>query len=142
MIKLAKNNRTCYFQQVFYYNRFMFNISNRLIKQVTMILYVANIQFWLFLLIYFISFETITSVSDYFECFVFGSEIIVFSLSFYGYIKQKKIIYIGSLIFVFLNAILSITDQIGSLDLISLVLNVSLFLSLLAQYKRLYKSHN
>jgi len=55
------------------------------------------------------------------------TEIIIFLIIFFALIYKNKFILISATIFLFINSILSITDEIGTLDLISLALSLILF---------------
>lgn len=111
---------------------------NRLIKQITYTLFIANIQFCLFVFIYysFVLNETANTIK-----ILLALEVVLFIISFYGIIHVNKTIYFGTLMFLLINSILLLTNHIGMVDLISLGLNGSLLLSLLTQF-HIFVSHS
>lgn len=103
------------------------------------IILIANIVFWTVMAIYF-SFFKFTSNEYYLILKVLlFFEPLFFAIAFIGLIKEIKIIYVLSIIFVFLNTILSITDEVGIYDIISLILNILALISLLLVWKQIFK---
>ncbi len=111
----------------------------RFLKQISYTLFIANIQFWLFIFVYtsFIVYKNNPDVL-YLKVLL-AIEPVLLTLVFYGFVHEQKILYSLGLILTLSNAILSVLDQIGTVDLISLALSVSLFLCLLTQFRLFYK---
>lgn len=103
------------------------------------ILLVISIIFWSIIVVYF-SFFKFPSNENYLllKIFLF-LEPLFFTIALFGLLKKIKIIYIFSIIFVLFNAILSITDQIGIYDIVSLGLNILILISLLSILKQIFK---
>ncbi len=100
---------------------------------------VVNIVFWCALAVYF-SFFKFASNEGYliFKILLFF-EPLFFAISLVGLLKKIKIIYTLSIVFVLLNAVLSIADEVGVYDVISLILNLLALASLLLVWKRIFK---
>lgn len=92
----------------------------------------VNVIFWFFIAFYF-SFFKFAEKSDYLILKVLlFFEPLVFICLFIGVIKKIKIIYFVGLFFLFINAVLSVTDEVGLLDIFSLFLNMVTFISFLS----------
>lgn len=92
----------------------------------------VNIVFWFFIAIYFSFFKfaekpeyLILKILLFFEPLIFVGLLV-------GIAKKIKIIYILGLFFLIINVILSITDEIGLFDIMSLLLNITTFVNLLS----------
>jgi len=102
------------------------NNSQKNILKINYAFIVLNIFFWLFVAIYF-SFFKFAQRPDYLLIkILLFFESLFFVLLLIGIANSIKIIYWGGLCFVFVNVLLSVTDQMGLFDLISLLL-ISLF---------------
>jgi hypothetical protein len=103
------------------------------------IILIANIVFWTVMAIYFSFFKF--SSNEYYLILkvLLFFEPLFFAIALIGLIKEIKIIYVLSTIFVFLNAILSITDEVGIYDIISLILNILALVSLSLVWKQIIK---
>ena len=58
-------------------------------------------------------------------------EPLFFASALFGIIKKNKVIFYLALIFTFCNTLLSITDEIGWLDVLSAMLSLAVFVNLL-----------
>ena len=67
-------------------------------------------------------------------------EPVLFMAIFFAVMKKIRAIYFLGLAFVFVNSILSVTDDFGALDAVSLILNILLFLNLLIINRRFAKN--
>jgi len=93
-----------------------------------------NIVFWLGIFLYY-AFVKYPMEGNYIILKVFLLfEPVIFIGMLIGYINKNKLIYVGSVIFLAFNSILSVTDQVGLLDVISLVLSVIVFILLITQW--------
>lgn len=98
----------------------------------SIILFSLNFLFWIFIAI---SYSFVRENPNSIVKFLLFLEPIIFLIAFIGYLKRNIIIYYLTLIFLFCNAILSITDEIGCLDILSLILNLLLFIVLAFQWR-------
>jgi hypothetical protein len=91
-----------------------------------------NIIFWFFIVIYF-SFFKFVYKPEYLiiEILLFFEPLIFIGL-LVGIVRKIKIIYILGLFFLVINAVLSITDELGLFDIISLLLSITTFITLLS----------
>ncbi len=104
------------------------------VKKMSIVMIIVNIVFWLGIFLYY-SFVKYPMVEDYIILKIFLLfEPMIFMGMLFGYIKKNKWIYVCSVIFLAFNSILSITDQVGLLDVISLVLSVIVFILLIMQW--------
>ena len=55
------------------------------------------------------------------------------SLGLWGYLKKRRTVYILTLLFFAANGVLSLTDQVGFFDMVSLLLSTGLFVLLVLQ---------
>ena len=88
--------------------------------------------FWLLIAIFY---SFVKENSNSMINFLLFMEPIIFLIAFIGYLKRNIIIYYLTLVFLFCNAILSITDELGFQDILSLVLNLLLFIILAFQWR-------
>ena len=91
-----------------------------------------NIAFWLFVAIYFSFFKFADKPEYLILKVLLFLEPLVFIGLLVGVVKKIKIIYILGLLFLVINAVLSITDETGLFDMISLLLNITTFITLLS----------
>ena len=101
-------------------------------KVYSIILFFINFLFWTFVAIFY---SLVREDSTSMVSILLFMEPIVFLIAFIGYLKKNIVIYYLTLIFLFCNAILSITDELGFLDILSLVLNLLLFIVLAFQWR-------
>lgn len=116
----------------------MLSINNKMQRKLIkscQIIAIINIIFWLAIAIYF-SFFKFASYENYLIIkLLLFLEPVFFAIVLVGLIKKIKIIYIFSILFVFANGLLSITDELGLYDIASLILNLSLLTNLLLIWK-------
>jgi hypothetical protein len=101
-------------------------------------LLIVNIAFWVFAAFYFSFFNFATNSNYLIIKILLFTEPILYLISLVGVIKKIKLIYIFSILFTLGNAILSITDQVGLYDAISLILSASVFLNLIFIWKYIF----
>lgn len=101
---------------------------------------VMNIVFWSTIFIYFSFFKFAGREEYLFIKILLFFEPLFFLIIFLGVRKKNKLIYIFSIIFVFLNSILSITDEAGFYDFFSLTLNLLAITSLVTIRKQIKKN--
>lgn len=108
-------------------------------RQISILLFAINIVFWLGIFIYF-SFVKYVDKEEYlvFKILLLG-EPVAFGIGLIGYVKKCNLVYGLLLLFLLVNSILSVFDEVGLLDWISLGLNVMLLAVLLVQWKNLFK---
>ncbi len=95
---------------------------------------IFNIVFWLGIFLYY-SFVKYPMEGNYIILKIFLLfEPMIFIGMLFGYIHKNKLIYVGSVIFLGLNSMLSVTDQVGLFDGISLVLSVIVLLLFIVQW--------
>ena len=106
---------------------------------VSIALFLLNIFLWLVIAGYNICI-TDSNSPDYIliEILLF-LEPIVFTIALIVYMKRLRLMYVITLIFLFINSFLSITDQVGFLDILSLFFNLMLFVVLVVQWKHMMK---
>jgi len=103
------------------------------------ILLIISIIFWSIIAVYF-SFFKFASYENYLILkILLFLEPLFFAIALFGLIKRIKIIFVFSIIFSLFNAILSITDEVGIFDVISLILNILVLISLLLAQKQIFK---
>ena len=99
-------------------------------------LLIINIAFWLFM-----SFYHLIGSSNYLVIkILLFMEVILYSISLIGVSNKIKLIYLGSIILAFGNTVLSLTDQIGVVDIMSFVLSLLAFVNLLIIWKHIFRS--
>lgn len=102
------------------------------------IILVANITFWTITATYFSFFKFYFNENYLILKVLLFFEPLFFIIILIGLVKKIKIVYVFSIIFVFLNAILSITDEVGVYDITSLILNILAFIGLLLVRKKIF----
>ena len=110
-------------------------------RKTSVSLFVANIMFWMGIFVYY-SFFKYAGHEQYaiLKIFLFIEPVLFFA-GLLGYLRKNRLIFIVTMIFLVVNSILSITDEVGIFDVISLLLNVVLLVILVLQWKNiLYKS--
>lgn len=109
------------------------------IRKTTIWLLLVNAAFWLVYAIYF-SFLWFWGRPEYLIIkILLFMEPILYVGSLWGFVKRNRYIYICSVLFVFANTILSITDQFGILDLLSLGISFVCLVGLLANWAQIFK---
>lgn len=106
------------------------------------IILIANIVFWTVIAIYFSFFKFASNEYYLILKVLLFFEPLFFAIALIGLIKETKIIYALSIVFVFLNAILSITDEVGIYDTIALILNILALVSLSLVWRQIFKKKN
>ena len=103
------------------------------IRKITISGFIANMAFWLGIFLCY-SFVKYRGDKDFLilKVLLFCEPVIYF-LALWGYLKKRRTIYILTLLFLAANAALSVTDEVGFFDIISLLLNAGLLLLLAAQ---------
>ncbi len=102
------------------------------------LLLIANIVFWLLTAVYFSFFKFATNDNYFILKILLFAEPVLYSLSLVGIVKRIKIIYLFSILLTFGNTILSITDQMGIYDYLSLGLSILAFLNLLLLWRTVF----
>lgn len=102
------------------------------------IILITNIIFWTIMAIYFSFFKFASNEHYLILKVLLFFEPLFFAIALIGVIKKIKIIYLLSIIFVFLNAILSITDEVGTYDIISLILSILALICFLLVWKQIF----
>ncbi len=97
----------------------------------SIILFSINLLFWIFVAIFYSFMRENPNSMVKILLFI---EPIIFLIALIGYLKKNTVIYYLTLVFLLCNAILSITDELGFLDLLSLVLNLLMFIVLAFQW--------
>jgi hypothetical protein len=98
------------------------------------ILLVANIIFWLL-----IAFSSLLGSNNYLVIkLLLFIEPILYFVSLVGVVKKIKIIYLFSILLALGNSILSVTDQMGLSDIVSLILSSLVLLNLIFVWKNIF----
>ncbi|MDD5726336.1 MAG: hypothetical protein PHC53_02895 [Patescibacteria group bacterium] len=105
------------------------------------VLLIISIVFWSIMAVYHSFFKFTPNESYLIIKILLFFEPLLFAIALFGLIKKIKFIYILSVIFVFFNAMLSITDEVGLYDILSLVFNILLFVNLLLVWKQIFKNN-
>lgn len=108
-------------------------------QKISYALLIINIIFWLFIAGYFAFFKFPSQSIYLILKILLFIEPACFAVILIGVIKKIKPIYYFGLMFLVINALLSLTDEVGIWDITSFLLNISLFLTLLParnQYKK------
>jgi hypothetical protein len=108
------------------------------LQKTCQLLLTLNFIFWIFIACYFSFFKYGDNDNYFFIKILLFSEPIFYLISFVGIIKKIKIIYLFSIILALGNSILSITDQIGLSDVVSLFLSLLLFSNLIFIWKNIF----
>lgn len=104
------------------------------LQQSCRILLIANIVFWLL-----IAFSSLLTGSNHpVVTILLFVEPVLYFVSLVGIRKRIKVIYLFSMVFALGNAILSVTDQMGLADVISLVLSALVFLNLILIWRSIF----
>jgi len=106
------------------------------IKKISIIFFLINFCFWLVIAIIYSFIKDHTNPVVSFLLFL---EPIVFLFALIGYLKNGIIIYYLTLLFLIMNSILSITDEVGIFDIVSFLLNIILFILLGLQWKNYHR---
>jgi lysylphosphatidylglycerol synthetase-like protein (DUF2156 family) len=107
------------------------------IKVLSIIFFLISLFFWLAIAI----FSFIKNHNNSMVSILLFIEPVIFLFILIGYLKKSIIIYNLTLIFLIINSVLSITDEVGILDIFSLSLNI-LMLILLASQRRNFRRKN
>lgn len=118
----------------------MINMKNTLFV-LCKVLLIISIVFWSIMAVYHSFFKFTPNESYLIIKILLFFEPLLFAIALFGLIKKIKFIYILSVIFVFFNAMLSITDEVGLYDILSLVFNILLFVNLLLVWKQIFKNN-
>lgn len=102
------------------------------IHKLSIIAFFLNLFFWIIVATYHLFMKSSNPIIS----FLLFMEPVAFLFALTGYIKKSGTVYYLTLVFLLFNSILSVTDELGVLDLTSLVLNVLLFVMLLLQRGR------
>ena len=94
-------------------------------------LLVVNAIFWLVAAVYALLSNHDTGTNAIVVAMLFA-EPVVYLVAVYGVAQRIKLFYLFALLLTLGNTVLSITDEIGWLDMLSLVLSFAAFVSLLA----------
>ena len=113
--------------------------KSKLIKSCQFLLFI-NIIFWLFMVFYSFFYRYANNNNFLIIKILLFIEPILYFISLIGINKRIKLIYLCSIILAFGNTVLSVTDQIGLSDVISLLLSFFVFLNLVLIWKYIFKS--
>ena len=108
----------------------------KLIKSAKILLGI-NIIFWTVMAVYFLFTDNYWLIKIFLLL-----EPILFAVIWLGLTKKIKLIYILSLLFILINVILSLTDETGLYDLISLILNLLILINLLLLWQYVFNYKN
>ena len=99
----------------------------------------TNMLLWLIIFfIYFISYIYQVDVSyRVFYSLIYICEILIHVIVLIGIIKRIKLLYYGGIIFFFINTVFSLIDELGCVDILSFLLSLGVFLSLLLTKREL-----
>jgi hypothetical protein len=126
-------------KESFNVGEFIFKIAGFMkIKVFSIILFLINLCFWLVIAILYSFVKSHTNPVLSLLLFI---EPVVFLSALIGYLNKSIIIYYLTLSFLIVNSILSIADEVGVLDLFSLLLNIIMFILLVLQWKN-YRHKN
>ena len=84
----------------------------RIVDTVVKILFLANLLFWFGIFVHYLFLQTNTESSCILIVILIALEPVLYLVSFIGYQRKRKSIYIASLVFMFFNSILSLTDEV------------------------------
>ncbi len=110
--------------------------KNNLLKLCQLLL-ATNLVFWFLVAFYFSFFKFVTNGNYFVFKLLLFLEPILYLVSLVGILKKIKLVYFFSLLLTFGNAVLSVTDQMGVYDYLSLGLSILTFVSLLVIRKLL-----
>ncbi|MBN2047275.1 MAG: hypothetical protein JW750_05490 [Anaerolineaceae bacterium] len=118
-----------------------FNINNKRLLLAARVLLCLNAGFWLVsgLLRLLTHLSGFSELAFYFQLLPFlmmANGLVFLFFGFTPALHSRRIIHLAAIAFVGLNAFLSVTDQIGILDLICLLINLGTFLLLLLTHLR------
>lgn len=102
------------------------------------ILLVVNIIFWLFIVLSSLFGDA--GESNFIVIALLLAEPVLYFVSLVGITKKVKLIYLLSIILASGNTVLSITDQVGILDIISLFLSALVLLNLIVIWNYIFKN--
>lgn len=98
-----------------------------------------NFIFWLFMAAYY-SIYVFSGDDEYFIIKVLlFLEPLAFLIIFFAVLKRVKLIYIASIPFLALNALLSITDEVGFYDILAMSLSILALILLLSIWRIIFK---
>ena len=101
-------------------------------KVLSIIFFLINLCFWLVITIFY---SFIRNNNNLVVSILLFIEPIIFLFALIGYLNKWKIVYYLTLLFLLINSILSITDEVGILDIFSLSLNIIMFVLLALQWR-------
>jgi hypothetical protein len=114
-------------------------MNTKVVIKIRKALVITNIVFWLFIASYFSFFRFLTDSNYALIKVLLFSESLLYCIVWVGLYKKSRLIYLFSLIFTLGNSLLSITDEFGLFDLVSLVLSFLTFLSLCTAWRLIMK---
>ena len=112
-----------------------FMVVKSYIKSLIISLFAINIIFWIAIFSYFMFIEYVNNPAYLILKILLLGEPITFGIELFGYLKKSMVMYLLTMLLLLVNAILSLTDQTGLLDIVSLVLSLLLLLVLLLQWE-------
>lgn len=104
-------------------------------RQWTIILFIMNIIFWMGIWMYFTFVKYVDEEAYLMVKILLFGEPVLFTIGLAGYLRRSKLFYLLTLLFLFGNSVLSITDEVGIFDLISLVLSLLMLVVLVIQWR-------
>lgn len=105
-------------------------MSNPLQLKTSIILLITNTLFWFFAAIFLLFSNFGANANTVVKTLLF-MEAFLYLICVYGLYKQSRLVYIFSLILTFGNSILSLSDELDISDLVSLILSLITFITLL-----------
>ena len=103
----------------------------------TKIVLIINTLFWSGIAVYYSFFKFVNKPNYLILKVLLFGEPILFIISIWNLVKKNRFIYLLSILFVITNGVLSITDQVGNWDLISLILNILAMVGLISVWKEM-----
>lgn len=101
-------------------------------------LLVVSIVFWSFVLVRFMSLEFSSNEDVFLLRMLILLEPLFFTIALGGVFLKVRTVYLSAIVFVVLNSVLSLTDEIGLYDKASLILSLVLFVSLISIWKHIF----
>lgn len=105
-------------------------MSNPIRPKASIALLITNTLFWFFAAS-FLSFSNFSANANIVVKALLFIEAFLYLICVYGLYKKNRLIYIFSLILTFGNSILSLTDELDISDLVSFILSLVTFITLL-----------
>ena len=108
-------------------------------RKTTVSFFIINSAFWIGIFIYYTFFRFINNPEYMIIKILLLFEPVVFLTALWGYWKNSRVIYLVTLLFLLLNSVLSLTDEVGALDLVSFFLSLVLFIIMFIQRRDFFE---